>query len=125
MIYDALQMSYRTIAIRKDPCAPKITELVDYEAFCGVVSAWQLRKPPRRRAVPPSPRELRDLLDSGKKLALIDVREPSSGHRAHRRCTADPASSMDSGQGLDKVPTDRMLVLYCKTGVRSAQCWPP
>ena len=44
MIYDALEMSYRTVKVRKDPeCAicgknPTITELIDYEAFCGAVS---------------------------------------------------------------------------------------
>ena len=38
MIYDALDMTYRTIGIRKDPATPKITELIDYDAFCGVVS---------------------------------------------------------------------------------------
>ena len=37
MLYDALEMSYRTITIRKDPSTPKITELIDYEEFCGVV----------------------------------------------------------------------------------------
>jgi len=36
MVYDALDMTYRTIKIRKDPATPKITELIDYEAFCGV-----------------------------------------------------------------------------------------
>src|SRR5437764_2583953 len=38
MIYDALEMTYRTIKIRKDPETKPITELIDYEAFCGVVS---------------------------------------------------------------------------------------
>src|SRR5687768_16677658 len=38
MVYDALEMSYRTIKIRKDPETKPITELIDYEAFCGVVS---------------------------------------------------------------------------------------
>src|SRR5580692_9288958 len=38
MVYDALEMSYRTIKIRKDPETPKITELIDYDDFCGVVS---------------------------------------------------------------------------------------
>lgn len=38
MVYDALDMTYRTIKIRKDPEIPKITELIDYEGFCGVVS---------------------------------------------------------------------------------------
>ena len=39
MVYDALDMTYRTIKIRKDPATPKITELIDYEEFCGVVGA--------------------------------------------------------------------------------------
>ena len=38
MVYDALEMTYRTIKIRKDPNGEKITELIDYDAFCGVVS---------------------------------------------------------------------------------------
>ncbi|MEO9220701.1 MAG: molybdopterin-synthase adenylyltransferase MoeB, partial [Mycobacteriaceae bacterium] len=38
MVYDALEMSYRTIKLRKDPESTKVTELIDYEAFCGVVS---------------------------------------------------------------------------------------
>ena len=41
MVYDALDMTYRTIKIRKDPATPKITELIDYESFCGVpVPSW-------------------------------------------------------------------------------------
>src|ERR1044072_358071 len=37
MVYDALEITYRTIRLRKDPNATKVTELIDYEAFCGVV----------------------------------------------------------------------------------------
>ncbi len=53
MVYDALEMSYRTIRIRKDPATPKITELIDYEAFCGVVSD-EAQRP--LRPTPRSPR---------------------------------------------------------------------
>ena len=116
MIYDALQMTYRTIGIRKDPCAPKITELVDYEDFCGVTSD------DRSTGSSITPGELRDLLDSGKELVLIDVREQVEWDINHiEGAQLIPQSSMDSGEGLAKVPRDRMLVLYCKTGVRSAQ----
>ena len=72
MIYDALEMSYRTIKIRKDPSRPRITQLIDYEDFCGVVSE---NAAIAARGSTITPQELRDLLDSGKKLALIDVRE--------------------------------------------------
>ncbi len=73
MVYDALEMTYRTIKIRKDPSTPKITELIDYEEFCGVVSEDAVEAAAGSTI---TPRELRELLDSGKKLALIDVREP-------------------------------------------------
>ncbi len=69
-----------------------------------------------------TPGELRDLLDSGKELALIDVREQVEWDINHiEGAQLIPQSSMDSGEGLAKVPRDRMLVLYCKTGVRSAE----
>lgn len=119
MVYDALEMSYRTIRIRKDPSTPKITELIDYEAFCGVISDEAAE------AVMDStitPRELREMLDSGQELALIDVREPVE-YQINRIEGAKlvPQSTIDSGEGLAKLPQDRMSVLYCKTGIRSAE----
>lgn len=119
MIYDALEMSYRTIKIRKDPATPKITELVDYEAFCGVVSEDALGAATGSTI---TPRELRALLDSGKKLALIDVREPVEWDINHiDGAQLIPQSLISSGEGLAKLPHDRKAVLYCKTGVRSAE----
>ncbi|MEB3022650.1 adenylyltransferase/sulfurtransferase MoeZ [[Mycobacterium] crassicus] len=119
MVYDALEMSYRTIAIRKDPSTPKITELVDYEAFCGVVSDEAAD------AVADStitPRQLRELLDSGQELALIDVREPVEWQiNRIEGARLVPQSTIDSGEGLASLPQDRMSVLYCKTGIRSAE----
>ncbi len=122
MIYDALDMSYRTIKIRRDPqddFRPKITELIDYEQYCGVA-------PDDAGSVVTgstiTPRELRELLDSGKKLALIDVREPAEWDIVHiDGAQLIPQSSINSGEGLAKLPQDRMPVLYCKTGVRSAE----
>jgi adenylyltransferase/sulfurtransferase len=116
LIYDALQMGYRTITIRKDPAAPKITELVDYEQFCGAAPA---EAAPAASAI--TPQELRELLDSGRKLALIDVREPAEWDIVHiDGAQLIPQSLIDSGEGLAQLPQDRMAVLYCKTGVRSA-----
>nr|WP_170306281.1 adenylyltransferase/sulfurtransferase MoeZ [Mycolicibacter kumamotonensis] len=119
MIYDALEMSYRTIAIRKDPATPAITELVDYDAFCGVVPEEDAAAAAGSTI---TPAELRELLDSGQQLALIDVREP--GEWAINRIEGAqlvPQSMINTGEGLAKLPQDRMSVLYCKTGVRSAQ----
>ncbi|WP_125078339.1 adenylyltransferase/sulfurtransferase MoeZ [Mycobacterium sp. P7213] len=119
MIYDALEMSYRTIAIRKDPATPAITELVDYDAFCGVVPEDDAAAAAGSTI---TPAELRELLDSGQLLALIDVREP--GEWAINRIEGAqlvPQSTINTGEGLAKLPQDRMSVLYCKTGIRSAQ----
>lgn len=119
MVYDALDMTYRTIKIRKDPATPKITELIDYDAFCGVISDEA------SAAVADStitPRELRELLDADKKVALIDVREPVEWDIVHiDGAELVPKSTLESGDGLAKLPQDRQAVLYCKTGIRSAE----
>ncbi|MCV6971218.1 adenylyltransferase/sulfurtransferase MoeZ [Mycobacterium bohemicum] len=116
MLYDALQMSYRTIAVRKDPSAPRITGLVDYEQLCGAAPADAVT------GSTITPRELRELLDSGEKLALIDVREPVEWDIVHiDGAQLIPKSLITSGEGLAQLPHDRKAVLYCKTGVRSAE----
>jgi sulfur-carrier protein adenylyltransferase/sulfurtransferase len=113
LIYDALAMGHRTITVRKDPSTPAITGLVDYDEFCGVVSD---------EPAGITPRELRDLLDSGKKIALIDVREPAEWAINHiDGATLIPTSLISSGEGLAELPQDGVPVLYCKTGVRSAE----
>lgn len=119
MIYDALDMTYRTITIRKDPATPRITELIDYDAFCGVVSDEAAAAAADSTV---TPAELRELLDSGKPVALIDVREPAEWAINHiEGAELIPKSTLDSGAGLARVPQDRIAVLYCKTGIRSAE----
>ncbi|MGV0719976.1 adenylyltransferase/sulfurtransferase MoeZ [Mycolicibacterium elephantis] len=119
MVYDALEMSYRTIKIRKDPATPKITALIDYEEFCGVVSDAATEAAADATI---TPLELRELMDSGKPLALIDVREPVEWE-INRIDGAEliPKSAFESGEALAKLPVDRTPVFYCKTGVRSAE----
>lgn len=119
MIYDALEMSYRTIRIRKDPATPRITELIDYEQFCGVVSD-DVAQAAAGSTITPA--ELRAMLDSGATLALIDVREQVEWDINHiDGAELVPKSLITSGEGLARLPQDRRAVLYCKTGVRSAE----
>jgi sulfur-carrier protein adenylyltransferase/sulfurtransferase len=119
MVYDALDMSYRTIKIRKDPATPKITELIDYEEFCGVVSEDAAAAAADSTI---TPRELRELLDSGKNIALIDVREPVEWDINHiDGAELLPKGSFENGEALSKLTVDRTPVFYCKTGVRSAE----
>ena len=117
LIYDALAMSYRTITVRKDPQRPPITELVDYEAFCGTAPAG-----PESAEAGITADQLRVMLDGGDDVVLVDVREP--GEWEINRIAGAlliPKSSLESGAGLALLPDDRTPVLYCKTGVRSAQ----
>ena len=117
LIYDALAMTYRTIAIRKDPAAPPITGLIDYDAFCGVVGD---DTGPADSTI--TPLELRDLMAGGAPIALIDVREPAEWEiNRIAGAVLIPKSAIDSGQALVGLPRDVIAVLYCKTGVRSAQ----
>ena len=117
LIYDALAMSYRTIEIRKDPAAPAITALIDYEAFCGAVP--DVAAPPDSTITPP---QLRDLMASGATITLIDVREPAEWEiNRISGAMLIPKSAFDSGAALADLRADATAVLYCKTGVRSAQ----
>ncbi len=98
MVYDALDMTYRTIKIRKDPATPKITELIDYEEFCGVVSDAAAEAAADSTI---TPRELRELLDSGKPLALIDVREPVEWDINHiEGAELIPKGAFETGEAL-------------------------
>ena len=119
MIYDALEMSYQEVRIRKDPSTPPITELIDYEAFCGVVSeaAQQAAAGSTITAA-----ELKELLDSDKPIALIDVREPAEWEIVKiPGATLIPKDEILRGDALASLPQDRQIVMYCKTGVRSAE----
>jgi molybdopterin/thiamine biosynthesis adenylyltransferase/rhodanese-related sulfurtransferase len=126
MIYDALEMSYRTVRVRKDPdcpvCGknPAITRLIDYEAFCGVVSE-EAQKAAAGSTITAT--ELKELMDSGEKIFLVDVRE-----RNEYEIVSIPGSVLIpkdqflSGAALERLPHDRRIVLHCKSGARSAEC---
>ncbi|MGH4013856.1 MAG: adenylyltransferase/sulfurtransferase MoeZ [Pseudonocardiaceae bacterium] len=119
MVYDALEMSYRTIKIRKDPAAEPVTELIDYEEFCGTVSddAQRAASDSTITAV-----ELKEMIDNGKNFALIDVREPHEYEIVRiPGSTLIPKGRILSGEALVELPQDKPLVLHCKSGQRSAE----
>jgi adenylyltransferase/sulfurtransferase len=119
LVFDALEMSWREIKIRKDPDTPKISELVDYEAFCGVVSeeAQQAAAGSTITAT-----ELKEMLDAGKPAYLVDVREPAEWEIVRiPGATLIPKDEILRGDALASLPQDRQIVMYCKTGVRSAE----
>jgi len=119
MVYDALEMSYRTIKVRKDPAGQPITELIDYEEFCGVVSDDAQRAASGSTI---TATELAEMLDAGKDPYLVDVREPVEFEIVKiPGGVLIPKDRILSGEALAELPQDRPLVLYCRTGVRSAE----
>ena len=129
MTYDGLDMVYRTMRVRKDPnCAvcgpePTVTELIDYEAFCGVVSE-EAAEAARDSTI--SVRQLRDLLAERERgdrdFVLIDVREPNENEIVDiPGGELIPKGEFINGNALVGLPQDRQIVLYCKVGGRSAE----
>ena len=129
MVYDALEMTYRQVRIRKDPnCAvcgenPTVTELIDYEAFCGTISDAAAEA---ARDSTISVRELKEMLDARERgerdFVLIDVREPHEFEIVQiPGAILIPKGEFLDGTALAKLPQDKQVVLHCKVGGRSAE----
>ncbi|HEX3898512.1 MAG TPA: adenylyltransferase/sulfurtransferase MoeZ [Mycobacteriales bacterium] len=123
MIYDALEMTYRSVKIRKDPecplCGknPTITELIDYEAFCGVVSDEAVEAAAGSTI---TAGELNAMKERGDDIYLVDVREPAEWEII-RIPDAVLIPKGDLPSKLADLPQNKPVVLYCKSGVRSAE----
>jgi molybdopterin/thiamine biosynthesis adenylyltransferase/rhodanese-related sulfurtransferase len=125
MIYDALEMTYRQVKVRKDPeCAicgknPTVTELIDYEAFCGTISE-EAAEAARDSTI--SVRDLKAMKDAGDDFLLVDVREPGEFEIVSiPGAVLIPKGEFLNGSALERMPQDRQIVVNCKTGVRSAE----
>ena len=127
IIYDALEMSFRKIKVRKDPNCPlcgdnptQVDLLPDYDAFCGVLSdAAEVAVKDSTISVT----ELASKIDANEGFYLVDVREPSEFE-----IVRIPGSHLIPKQGfldgtvLATLPQDKPIILHCKSGVRSAEC---
>ena len=130
MTYDALEMSYRRLRVRKDPnCAvcsdnPNFTELIDYEAFCGSISNEAAE------AVVDSTiwaTDLKAMLDERtagvRDFLLIDVREPAEYEIVNiPGAVLIPKDRFLNGSVLEELPANKQIILHCKSGIRSAEC---
>ncbi len=125
LVYDALEMEYRKIKVRKDPecplCGknPTITRLIDYEAFCGTVS-----EAAQEAAVGNTitAAELKAKMDAGEDFVLVDVREPAEYEIVSiPGARLIPKGEILNGAALSQLPQDKQIVLHCKSGVRSAE----
>ena len=129
MIYDALEMEYRKLRVRKDPnCAlcgenPTVTELIDYEAFCGAISE-EAAEAVADATISVTTLEtwLKERDNGEREFVLVDVREPNE-YEINKIPGSEllPKGDFLNGQALGELPSDKQIVMYCKTGVRSAE----
>jgi len=123
--FDALGLKFREFKLRRDPkcpvCGehPTITELIDYDQFCGIPQAAAAEA-----AETPIPtmtvRELKQKLDNGDKFLLLDVREPFEWDI----CRIDRAQLIPLGQlpsRMSELDSADEIVIHCKSGGRSAK----
>jgi len=119
MVYDALEMTYRTVKIRRDPAGEPITELIDYDAFCGAVSE-QAADAAASHTI--SATQLKQKMDAGEAFTLIDVREQNEFEIVSiPGAVLIPKGDIMSGEALSLIPQDKPVILHCKSGARSAE----
>ncbi|MCH9031521.1 MAG: molybdopterin-synthase adenylyltransferase MoeB [candidate division Zixibacteria bacterium] len=121
LIFDALAMTFTEVALRKNPdcplCGknPTITELIDYEGFCGVSSSAETVTVPEITVT-----EVNEILSNGNGAYLLDVREKWETEIAK----IDRANLIPLGEIPDRAkelnPSSEIIV-HCKSGVRSAK----
>jgi sulfur-carrier protein adenylyltransferase/sulfurtransferase len=129
MIYDALEMEYRKLRVRKDPnCAlcgdnPTVTGLIDYETFCGAISDEAAEAAADSTiSVVTLEHWLKERENGERDFVLVDVREPNEFEiNQIPGAVLIPKGEFLNGKALGELPSDKQVVLHCKTGVRSAE----
>jgi adenylyltransferase/sulfurtransferase len=125
LIYDALRMRFRELKLRKDldcpVCGthPTVTKLIDYEQFCGVAPAAP-EPVTVNNATELTSLELKQRLDRGDKLTIVDVREPNE-LQINRIPGSLHIPLGDIPKRYNELDPDAELVMQCKSGVRSGK----
>ncbi|MDX2268881.1 MAG: molybdopterin-synthase adenylyltransferase MoeB [Bryobacter sp.] len=122
MLYDALNMKFRELKLRRNPECPSgncsvVKGLIDYQQFCGIPDA------------PPSPAvtlgdleatDVKRMIDAGEDFLLLDVREPHEYQIASiPKAQLIPLGTLPNR--LTELPKDARIVCHCKSGMRSAK----
>lgn len=131
LLYDALNMSFDEVRLRKNPncpiCSehPTLTELIDYEQFCGMpahdhseFSAADLNS--NGHVAQMTPQQLKARLDKGDDLFILDVREPHEwdiSNLAHLGAVLIPKGEVLNR--MNELDTAREMVVQCRSGARS------
>ncbi|MFE6647090.1 adenylyltransferase/sulfurtransferase MoeZ [Nocardioides sp. NPDC057772] len=134
MIYDALEMEYRKLKVRKDPnCAlcgenPTVTDLIDYDAFCGALSTEAADAAAGSTiSVTQLAEMIKEREEGSRDFVLVDVREPNE-YEINKipGAVLIPKGEFLNGNAIPQVAEltsdgAKPLVFHCKSGVRSAE----
>ncbi|WKN47508.1 adenylyltransferase/sulfurtransferase MoeZ [Nocardioides sp. Arc9.136] len=129
VIYDALELEWRKLKVRKDPnCAlcgenPTVTGLIDYDAFCGAISDEAADAAAGSTiSVTQLEHMLKEREEGTRDFVLVDVREPNE-YEINKipGSVLIPKGEFLNGSALEKLPADKQVVMHCKSGVRSAE----
>ena len=124
LLYNALDLSFRELRLSVDPAAPAITELIDYERFCGVadISEGAAAVTPEEGFARLDVQAVHRRLAEGWNPLWVDVRKPREWDIVKlEHSTVFKTHEAVIAEGLDGVPLDRPILLQCKTGGRSAR----
>jgi len=128
LLFDAWKLRFRELKLRKDPACPvcgenpTVKELIDYEQFCGLTPppAAQTKSETEGRMEEITATELKERIDRGDDLQIIDVREPNEYDIARiPGTTLIPLGQVTERMG--EIDEGRETVVHCKGGVRSAR----
>ncbi|MDP2310091.1 MAG: molybdopterin-synthase adenylyltransferase MoeB [Pseudomonadota bacterium] len=125
LLFDALTMKFRELKLRRDPDAPKIEHLIDYDQFCGVPKG----ETPREEAPVIqsesfgriSVDEAARRLSEGWKPFVLDVRNDAEAAIVRFPFADALIPHTEVGSRLAEIPKDREILVHCKLGGRSSQ----
>jgi adenylyltransferase/sulfurtransferase len=126
LLYDALEMKFRELKLRKNSkcplCGenPTITALIDYDQFCGITPPAAATAASKEKAVEMTPEELKARMDGRTTPIIVDVREPHE----FDICRIPGSILIPLGQipaRMNELDKDAEIVVHCKMGGRSAK----
>ena len=121
LCYDALNMRFRELKLGKDPDTPEITELIDYQQFCGVPLGMEEMETTSGDFSGISATDAKTRMDGGWAPYVLDVRAPHEADIA-KLDFADRLQPHDLvGDIAGDLPRDRDILVHCKLGGRSAR----
>jgi sulfur-carrier protein adenylyltransferase/sulfurtransferase len=123
LLVDSLAMRFRELKLRKNPecpvCGqhPTVTRLIDYQQFCGIAPANPQENAVKNGIPQMSVQELKQRMDAGDHLLVLDVREPYEYQIANIGGTLVPMNEVP--RRLDEISRDQEIVVQCRSGSRS------